>query len=61
MKPFATIAVVIFSLVAVLHLLRLILNWEMIVNGVAIPMWVSGLGFVITAGLAAMLWWEARK
>lgn len=61
MKPFTTIAVIIFSLVAILHLLRLVLNWEMTLNGVVIPMWVSGLGLVVTAGLAVMLWWEARK
>ena len=61
MKPFTTIAVVVFALVAIVHLLRLILGWEMTLNGVVIPMWASGLGLVITAGLAVMLWWEARK
>lgn len=61
MRPFTTIAVVVFTLVAIAHLLRIILGWGMTVNGVAIPMWVSGLGFVITAGLAVMLWREARK
>ena len=61
MKPFTTIAIVIFTLVAFVHLIRIILDWEMTLNGVVIPMWASGLGLVITAGLAVMLWWEARK
>ena len=55
-KPFTTLAAVIFALVAFHHLLRLFLRWEMTVNGLAVPMWVSILGFLITAGLAAMLW-----
>ena len=60
MKPFTTIAVVIFALVAFLHLLRLFFGWEVIIGGTIVPMWVSVLGFVIAAGLAVMLWREAR-
>ena len=33
MKPFNTIAVVVFSLVALLQLLRAISGWEVTVNG----------------------------
>lgn len=61
MKPFTTSAVIIFALVAFLHLLRLSFGWEVIIGGTIIPMWVSVLGFVIAAGLALMLWREARK
>jgi len=31
------------------------------VNGIIVPMWVSVLGFFIVAGLAVLLWREARK
>lgn len=59
-KPFTLIAVVLFSLIALLQLLRFILGWQVTVNGVTIPVWVSGIAFVIAAGLAAMVWRETR-
>ncbi len=61
MKPFTSIAIVIFSLVALMHLARLFLGWEVTVNGIMIPMWLSMLGLAIAAGLALMLWREARR
>ena len=39
MKPFTVIAIVLFSLIAILQLARFILGWEVSVNGVAIPTW----------------------
>ena len=61
MKPFTIIAVGLFSLIALMQLLRFILGWEIIVNGVIVPVWVSGIAFVIAAGLAVMLWRETRQ
>jgi len=58
MKFFTTIAIVVFVLVSLFHLLRYFLGWEIIINTVVIPMWVSLLGFVIAGGLAFMLWRE---
>ncbi len=58
MKPFTIIAIIVFVLVSLLHLLRYFLGWEIIINAVVIPMWVSLLGFVIAGGLAFMLWRE---
>lgn len=60
MKPFTTIAVVIFALIALMHVLRLFLGWEVTLNGTAIPMWVSVVGLVIAVVLAVMLWRENR-
>ena len=60
MKPFTTIAIVIFSLVAVLHALLLIFGWEAVINGMAVPMWASVVGVIIAGGLAVMLWRESR-
>ena len=60
MKPFTTIAVVIFALVAVIHLYRLFAGWEVIISGTAIPMWASAVGAVVAGGLAVMLWRESR-
>ena len=61
MKPFTTIAVVVFSLVALLQLLRFALGWEISVNGLAIPPWASLLAGVVAGALAFMLTREARS
>jgi hypothetical protein len=57
-KPFTVIAIGLLSLGALLQLLRFILGWEVTVNGVSIPVWVSGIAFVIAGGLALMVWME---
>jgi len=61
MKPFNTIAVVVFVLVAVVHLMRIIQGWEVIVNGITMPLWVSVVGAIIAGGLAILLWREGRS
>jgi len=59
-KPFTTIAVALFALIALVHLLRLFAGWEVVVTGFVIPVWWSAIGLVIAAGLALMVWREAR-
>jgi hypothetical protein len=61
MKSFTNLAIAIFILIAVVHLLRLILTWEVTVNGMVIPMWVSVIGLLIAGALAYFLWREAYK
>jgi hypothetical protein len=60
MKPFTGVSIAVFSLVAILQLIRLILGWEVSVNGLAIPVWVSAIAFAVAGGLAFMLWRENR-
>ena len=60
-KPFTLAAVLVFTVVALVHLLRLVFGWEVTFNGLAVPLWASVLGIVIAAGLAVMLWRESRK
>jgi hypothetical protein len=60
-KPFTVIAIVLLSLIAILQLLRFILGWEVTVHGVSVPVWASGIAFVVAAGLAVMVWLEMRK
>ena len=57
-KPFTLVAVVVLTVVSVLQLLRLLLGWEITINGIAIPLWASGVAFLVAAGLAAMVWRE---
>jgi hypothetical protein len=60
-KPFTTIAIIVFSLMGFIHLLRLFFGWEIIINGMILPLWISAPGFAIASGLAFMLWRESRK
>ena len=60
MKPFTTIAVAIFAVIAIVHLIRLVEGWEVTIAGFAIPVWWSGLGLVVAGGLALMVWRESR-
>ena len=61
MKPASLIAVFVFSLVAVAHLLRLIFRVEVLVGAATIPMWVSVVGLIVPGALAVALWREAQS
>ena len=52
LKTFARVAGIIFSLVAVLHLLRLIFRWEAVIGGWMVPMWISWIGIALAGALA---------
>ena len=60
MKPFTTIAVAVFTLVALVHLARLMAGWEVVVAGFGVPVWWSAIGLVVAGGLALMVWREAH-
>ena len=60
MKPFTTIAVVVFAVVALCHLWRAIAGWDVVIHGWSVPMGASWIGLVVAAGLAAMVWRESR-
>jgi len=51
-KIFSVVAGLIFLLIAVMHVLRLALKWEVVLNGWSVPMWVSVVAMVIAAYLA---------
>jgi hypothetical protein len=57
-KPFTLAAVAVFTVVALLQLTRLVLGWEVTVQGFAIPLWASAIAFVVAAGLAVTVWRE---
>lgn len=60
MKPFTTVTVVLLILIAITHALRLWSGWEVTVNGITVPMWVSAVAFIVTVGLAIGLWRERQ-
>jgi uncharacterized membrane protein YdjX (TVP38/TMEM64 family) len=61
MKPATTIVVILLIAISIAHLLRLILQVNVVANGVNIPLWVSILGCIIPAVLAFMLWRENSR
>ncbi len=61
MKPFSLIAAVVFALVALLQLVRFVLEWPVVINGINIPLWASVIAFLVATGLAVMVWREARQ
>jgi hypothetical protein len=58
MKTGTLLAIVVFSVVALAHLLRLVMQAEITVDGVIIPMWTSYPGVALPAVIAYMLWRE---
>ena len=60
MKPFTTIAVIIFAVLCVAHILRLILDIAFRIGTHDIPQWVSIIGALFAALMAIMLWKERK-
>jgi hypothetical protein len=57
-KPFTHAAVTVFSIVALVQLLRLVMGWEVTIQGFAVPIWASGVAVVVAGGLAVTVWRE---
>jgi hypothetical protein len=57
-KPFTLAAVAVFSIVALVQLLRLLRGWEVTIESFAVPLWASGVAVVVAAGLAMTVWRE---
>jgi len=60
MKPFTTLSVVVFALVAVLQLVRVIAGWPVLIDGFAVPISASVVACAAAAVLSFMLWRERR-
>jgi hypothetical protein len=58
MKPAAQVTGVFLLLVSLAHLLRIVLGLAVTVGTTAVPMWMSTVAMVFTAGLAVWLWRE---
>ena len=61
MKPFTTIAVIVFAIIALVHLYRLVAPFDVVVAGWPAPQWVSIVGLIVAGVLALMLWRESRR
>ena len=54
------VASIIFGLMCLAQLLRLVLRPEVLVAGHRLPLWASGLAFLILGGLSLWMWKLAR-
>jgi len=60
MKPGSMLAILLFILVAIAHLLRLVNGLDVTVGGWNVPQLVSVGGVIVPAAIAYMLWRESR-
>lgn len=51
-KQFYLVSGAIFSAVALMHVLRLVYSWEVVIGGFMMPMWASYIGVLIAGYLA---------
>lgn len=51
-ETYLKVSGIIFSVVTILHVLRLVLNWEVVLGGWQVPIWASFLGIAVGGFLA---------
>ena len=51
-KTFSATAGIIFSIIAGLHVLRLLFKWEAVIGGFPVPIWVSWVAIALFGYLA---------
>ena len=51
-KTFSVVAVIIFAVVALLHMARIVMNWPVVIGGWSVPMWVSWIALIVAGSLA---------
>lgn len=60
-KPVAHVTSIFLGIVALAQFLRLVFQVEVMAGGVRVPLWASAVAFVVTGGLAILLWRESRR
>ena len=51
-RIFSLVTAVLFLLIALLHAIRLLRGWQVIIEGAVVPIWISWIGLAIAAYLA---------
>ena len=51
-RAYLLAAAIIFSLVALLHLARIVFGWSAVIGGWSVPMWLSWIALIVTGALA---------
>jgi hypothetical protein len=58
---FSLVTAVLFVLIALLHAIRLLRGWQVIIEGAVVPMWISWMGLAVAAYLAYQGFRLARR
>jgi hypothetical protein len=53
-KTFCMLAGIIFTLVALFHLVRILEDWSLIIGDWSVPKWVSWVALIVAGGLAIL-------
>ena len=61
MKTGSKLAILLFSLVAIAHFLRVVFGVNITVDGWVVPQWISLFGILVPGLVAALLWNESRQ
>jgi hypothetical protein len=51
-RKFCIVAAAVFALVALVHLLRILMNWPIVIGTWSVPMWLSWIGLIVAGGLS---------
>ena len=60
-KNYSRLAAVIFAVIALLQLIRVVLAWDIMLNGVPIPLFVSGIACFLAAAMSWLGFRTLRK
>jgi len=60
MKTGSKLAILLFVLVAIAHLVRLLGGIEVTVGEWSVPQWVSAVGVIIPLAIAGLLWSDSK-
>ncbi len=60
MKTGTLLAIIVFTIIVIGHLLRLVNGTQLVVGSTNIPMWLSYPGVVVPGLIAFLLWKESR-
>lgn len=60
-KKLHKISGIVFACIAVAHFIRFVFQWEVVLEGVPIPVWVSGVATVFFGMLAGISFFESSK
>lgn len=58
-KPFTALSIFILALISIGHFLRIVFQWEAVINGTTVPVWISAVPVLFLGGLAFLLWKES--
>ncbi len=59
-RSFLLVSAIVFTLVFLLHVLRLVYGWSAMIGGWTVPIWVSWIG-VVMSGFLALEGFRLRK